>query len=42
MATSINMSIYGLYYYRPDLFDDMVLPDELDRDTMIADRKSVV
>lgn len=36
MATSLNMSIYGLYYYRPDLFDEMVLPDELDKDTMVA------
>ena len=36
MATSINMSIYGLYYYRPDLFDDMLLPDDIDKDTLIA------
>lgn len=36
MATSLNMSVYGLYYYRPDIFDDMVLPDQIDRDTMIA------
>lgn len=36
MATSINMSIYGLYYYRPDIFDDMLIPEELDRDTVIS------
>ena len=36
MATSINMSIYGLYYYRPDIFDDMLIPEELDWDTVIS------
>ena len=36
MATSLNMSVYGLYYYRPDLFANMVLPDEIDKDVMIA------
>ena len=36
MATSINMSIYGLYQYSPDIFDQMVLPDEVDRDVLIA------
>lgn len=36
MATSINMSIYGLYQYRNDIFDDMELPEEIDKDTIVA------
>lgn len=35
MATSLNMSLFGLYYYDPSIFDDMVLPDQLDKDVLI-------
>lgn len=35
MATSINMSLLGLQYYDPTIFDDMVIPEELDRDVLI-------
>lgn len=36
MATSINMSIYGLYQYDNTLFDNMVVPDTIDKDVLIA------
>lgn len=35
MATHTNLSIYGLYKYRDDIFDDLLLPEELDKDTLI-------
>lgn len=35
MATGMNMSIYGLYRYDNTLFDDMLLPDSIDRDTLV-------
>ena len=35
MPYNPTMSILGLYNFKPDLFDGMVLPDEVDRDTMI-------
>ena len=35
MATSINMSLFGLHYYDPTIFDDMVIPDQLDKDVLI-------
>ena len=36
MATSLNMSLFGLHYYDPTIFDDMVIPDQLDRDVLIS------
>lgn len=35
MSTSINMSLFGLHYYDPTIFDDMVIPDQIDRDVLI-------
>ena len=36
MATSLNMSVYGLYYYNNDLFDNLQVPEVIDKDTLIA------
>ena len=30
------MSIRGLYLYDPSLFDNMVIPSQLDRDILVA------
>ena len=35
MSTHINMSIYGLYNYRDDIFNDMVVPEQIDKDVLI-------
>ena len=35
MATSVNMSVMGLYIYDPTLFDDMYLPAHIQRDDLV-------
>lgn len=35
MARGSRLSILGLYHYTPTLFDEMVLPDDLDKDVLI-------
>lgn len=35
MATSLNMSLFGLYYYDSTIFDGMVVPDQIDKDVLI-------
>ena len=35
MAVGTNMSIIGMYTYQPDIFDNMVIPDTIDKETLI-------
>lgn len=32
-----SLSIYGLYSYNPQIFDNLVLPDGLDKDLLVSD-----
>lgn len=36
MSNQINLSIYGAYKYKPDIFDDLVIPKEINKDDLIA------
>lgn len=35
MPRKATLSILGMYQYDPTIFDEMVLPDEMDRDTIV-------